>query len=180
MRPDNVRFNVKVSNILCCKCCIYFQYVCLCFLWPCLVCLLCPVLFCSACRYSNSWMFFLYLILFRSPLFSPPPAPSFFFFLQIYLNYLANYVPNAWNYEQGCRSCDQNMVDLSLANVSQAVLKKPHLGWLTPLSASTMVKAFLNKVSRAKSEARGRILLETCDLFSAVSVYTQWWACLPP
>ncbi|XP_063062897.1 procollagen-lysine,2-oxoglutarate 5-dioxygenase 2 isoform X1 [Engraulis encrasicolus] len=35
---------------------------------------------------------------------------------KIYLNYLANYVPNAWNYEQGCRSCDQNMVDLSLAN----------------------------------------------------------------
>lgn len=52
----------------------------------------------------------------------------FFFPLQIYLNYLANYVPNAWNYEQGCGNCDQNMVDLSQANVSQTVKKKPILG----------------------------------------------------
>ncbi|XP_071383665.1 procollagen-lysine,2-oxoglutarate 5-dioxygenase 2 isoform X2 [Centroberyx affinis] len=32
---------------------------------------------------------------------------------KMYLNYLANYIPNAWNYEHGCSNCDQNMVDLS-------------------------------------------------------------------
>ncbi|CAL8312658.1 unnamed protein product [Merluccius merluccius] len=32
---------------------------------------------------------------------------------KIYLNYLANYVPNAWNYEQACTVCDHNMLDLS-------------------------------------------------------------------
>ncbi|XP_051969736.1 procollagen-lysine,2-oxoglutarate 5-dioxygenase 2-like isoform X2 [Xyrauchen texanus] len=32
---------------------------------------------------------------------------------KIYLNYLANYIPNAWNYERGCLICDQDMVDLS-------------------------------------------------------------------
>uniref|UniRef100_A0AAY4E9Z2 procollagen-lysine 5-dioxygenase n=1 Tax=Denticeps clupeoides TaxID=299321 RepID=A0AAY4E9Z2_9TELE len=32
---------------------------------------------------------------------------------KIYLNHLANYIPNAWNYEHGCGNCDQNMVDLS-------------------------------------------------------------------
>uniref|UniRef100_A0A8C2ANN7 procollagen-lysine 5-dioxygenase n=1 Tax=Cyprinus carpio TaxID=7962 RepID=A0A8C2ANN7_CYPCA len=31
----------------------------------------------------------------------------------IYFNYLANYIPNVWNYEQGCTICDQDMVDLS-------------------------------------------------------------------
>ncbi|KAG7254731.1 hypothetical protein CRUP_031403, partial [Coryphaenoides rupestris] len=31
----------------------------------------------------------------------------------IYLNYLGNYVPNAWNYEQTCTVCDLNMLDLS-------------------------------------------------------------------
>uniref|UniRef100_A0A8C1J8A6 procollagen-lysine 5-dioxygenase n=1 Tax=Cyprinus carpio TaxID=7962 RepID=A0A8C1J8A6_CYPCA len=38
-----------------------------------------------------------------------------FFFLSyiIYFNYLANYIPNVWNYEQGCTICDQDMVDLS-------------------------------------------------------------------
>ncbi|XP_041923645.1 procollagen-lysine,2-oxoglutarate 5-dioxygenase 2 isoform X1 [Alosa sapidissima] len=35
---------------------------------------------------------------------------------KIYLNHLANYVPDAWNYEQGCGNCDQNMMDLSQAN----------------------------------------------------------------
>uniref|UniRef100_A0AAY4E7C8 procollagen-lysine 5-dioxygenase n=1 Tax=Denticeps clupeoides TaxID=299321 RepID=A0AAY4E7C8_9TELE len=38
---------------------------------------------------------------------------------KIYLNHLANYIPNAWNYEHGCGNCDQNMVDLSQVNVSQ-------------------------------------------------------------
>uniref|UniRef100_A0A8C2GP01 procollagen-lysine 5-dioxygenase n=1 Tax=Cyprinus carpio TaxID=7962 RepID=A0A8C2GP01_CYPCA len=38
----------------------------------------------------------------------------FFFLLYIiYFNYLANYIPNVWNYEQGCTICDQDMVDLS-------------------------------------------------------------------
>uniref|UniRef100_A0A8C2AQM5 procollagen-lysine 5-dioxygenase n=1 Tax=Cyprinus carpio TaxID=7962 RepID=A0A8C2AQM5_CYPCA len=32
---------------------------------------------------------------------------------KIYFNYLANYIPNVWNYEQGCTICDQDMVDLS-------------------------------------------------------------------
>nr|XP_020457902.1 procollagen-lysine,2-oxoglutarate 5-dioxygenase 2 isoform X2 [Monopterus albus] len=32
---------------------------------------------------------------------------------KMYLNYLANYVPNAWNYEHGCSHCDDNAVDLS-------------------------------------------------------------------
>ncbi|XP_077100272.1 procollagen-lysine,2-oxoglutarate 5-dioxygenase 2 isoform X1 [Siphateles boraxobius] len=32
---------------------------------------------------------------------------------KIYLNYLANYIPNVWNYERGCTICDQDMVDLS-------------------------------------------------------------------
>ncbi|CAL8292338.1 unnamed protein product [Lota lota] len=32
---------------------------------------------------------------------------------KIYLNYLANYVPNAWNYEQACTVCDHDMLDLS-------------------------------------------------------------------
>ncbi|XP_071778537.1 procollagen-lysine,2-oxoglutarate 5-dioxygenase 2 isoform X2 [Centroberyx gerrardi] len=32
---------------------------------------------------------------------------------KMYLNYLANYIPNVWNYEHGCSNCDQNMVDLS-------------------------------------------------------------------
>ncbi|XP_028823702.1 procollagen-lysine,2-oxoglutarate 5-dioxygenase 2 isoform X2 [Denticeps clupeoides] len=35
---------------------------------------------------------------------------------KIYLNHLANYIPNAWNYEHGCGNCDQNMVDLSQVN----------------------------------------------------------------
>ncbi|KAK1795179.1 hypothetical protein P4O66_009920 [Electrophorus voltai] len=33
---------------------------------------------------------------------------------KIYLNYLANYIPNAWNYEHGCIVCDRDTVDLSL------------------------------------------------------------------
>ncbi|XP_076014299.1 procollagen-lysine,2-oxoglutarate 5-dioxygenase 2 isoform X1 [Genypterus blacodes] len=32
---------------------------------------------------------------------------------KMYLNYLANYVPNAWNYEHGCSHCDEGTVDLS-------------------------------------------------------------------
>uniref|UniRef100_A0A6Q2Y988 procollagen-lysine 5-dioxygenase n=1 Tax=Esox lucius TaxID=8010 RepID=A0A6Q2Y988_ESOLU len=32
---------------------------------------------------------------------------------KIYLNYLGNYIPNAWNYERGCGVCNHNMVDLS-------------------------------------------------------------------
>lgn len=41
-----------------------------------------------------------------------------FFLLQIYLNYLANYVPDTWNYEHGCRHCDDDVVDLSQLKVS--------------------------------------------------------------
>uniref|UniRef100_A0AAQ5Y724 procollagen-lysine 5-dioxygenase n=1 Tax=Amphiprion ocellaris TaxID=80972 RepID=A0AAQ5Y724_AMPOC len=32
---------------------------------------------------------------------------------KMYLNYLGNYVPNAWNYEHGCSHCDDDVVDLS-------------------------------------------------------------------
>uniref|UniRef100_A0A3Q4AT74 procollagen-lysine 5-dioxygenase n=1 Tax=Mola mola TaxID=94237 RepID=A0A3Q4AT74_MOLML len=32
---------------------------------------------------------------------------------KMYLNYLANYVPNAWNYEHGCSHCDHDLLDLS-------------------------------------------------------------------
>lgn len=32
---------------------------------------------------------------------------------KMYLNYLANYVPNVWNYEHGCSHCDDDTVDLS-------------------------------------------------------------------
>ncbi|XP_038154715.1 procollagen-lysine,2-oxoglutarate 5-dioxygenase 2 isoform X2 [Cyprinodon tularosa] len=32
---------------------------------------------------------------------------------KIYLNYLGNYVPNAWNYEHGCSHCDEDLLDLS-------------------------------------------------------------------
>ncbi|XP_047424302.1 procollagen-lysine,2-oxoglutarate 5-dioxygenase 2 isoform X2 [Mugil cephalus] len=32
---------------------------------------------------------------------------------KMYLNYLGNYVPNAWNYEHGCSHCDDDLVDLS-------------------------------------------------------------------
>lgn len=38
--------------------------------------------------------------------------------LQIYLNYLGNYVPNAWSYERGCATCDRDTVDLSKVEVS--------------------------------------------------------------
>ncbi|XP_033964506.1 procollagen-lysine,2-oxoglutarate 5-dioxygenase 2 isoform X2 [Pseudochaenichthys georgianus] len=32
---------------------------------------------------------------------------------KIYLNHLANYVPNTWNYEHGCSHCDDDILDLS-------------------------------------------------------------------
>uniref|UniRef100_A0A3B3XZK3 procollagen-lysine 5-dioxygenase n=1 Tax=Poecilia mexicana TaxID=48701 RepID=A0A3B3XZK3_9TELE len=32
---------------------------------------------------------------------------------KMYLNYLGNYVPNAWNYEHGCSHCDDDLLDLS-------------------------------------------------------------------
>ncbi|KAM8881299.1 procollagen-lysine,2-oxoglutarate 5-dioxygenase 2 isoform 2-T2 [Synchiropus picturatus] len=32
---------------------------------------------------------------------------------KMYLNYLANYVPNVWNYEKGCSTCDNDLLDLS-------------------------------------------------------------------
>uniref|UniRef100_A0A3P9D3F6 procollagen-lysine 5-dioxygenase n=1 Tax=Maylandia zebra TaxID=106582 RepID=A0A3P9D3F6_9CICH len=36
---------------------------------------------------------------------------------KMYLNYLANYVPNAWNYEHGCSHCDDDVVDFSQLKV---------------------------------------------------------------
>lgn len=38
----------------------------------------------------------------------------------MYLNYLGNYVPNAWNYEHGCGHCHQDVIDLSQLEVSSA------------------------------------------------------------
>uniref|UniRef100_A0A7N6FL14 procollagen-lysine 5-dioxygenase n=1 Tax=Anabas testudineus TaxID=64144 RepID=A0A7N6FL14_ANATE len=32
---------------------------------------------------------------------------------KMYLNYLANYVPNAWSYEHGCSHCDDDVLDLT-------------------------------------------------------------------
>ncbi|MGH0119831.1 UNVERIFIED_CONTAM: hypothetical protein FKN15_043264 [Acipenser sinensis] len=32
---------------------------------------------------------------------------------KIYLNYLANYIPNRWNYEQGCGVCDNDLFDFT-------------------------------------------------------------------
>uniref|UniRef100_A0A3P9M636 Procollagen-lysine, 2-oxoglutarate 5-dioxygenase 2 n=1 Tax=Oryzias latipes TaxID=8090 RepID=A0A3P9M636_ORYLA len=32
---------------------------------------------------------------------------------KMYLNYLGNYVPNAWNYENGCSGCDDDLLDLT-------------------------------------------------------------------
>ncbi|XP_062335018.1 procollagen-lysine,2-oxoglutarate 5-dioxygenase 2 isoform X2 [Osmerus eperlanus] len=41
---------------------------------------------------------------------------------KMYLNYLANYIPNAWNYEKGCGICDHNMVDMSQLKEYPSVL----------------------------------------------------------
>uniref|UniRef100_A0A3P9D3T3 procollagen-lysine 5-dioxygenase n=1 Tax=Maylandia zebra TaxID=106582 RepID=A0A3P9D3T3_9CICH len=41
---------------------------------------------------------------------------------KMYLNYLANYVPNAWNYEHGCSHCDDDVVDFSQLKVVSNVL----------------------------------------------------------
>lgn len=49
--------------------------------------------------------------------YSPTYSSNFLF--QIYLNYLANYVPNAWTYERGCTICDQDMLDLAQLTVSK-------------------------------------------------------------
>lgn len=45
---------------------------------------------------------------------------SEFFPLQMYLNYLANYVPDTWNYEHGCSHCDDDVLDLSQLKVSSS------------------------------------------------------------
>lgn len=51
--------------------------------------------------------------------FSTPPFQTLFFLiLQMYLNYLGNYVPNTWNYERGCSHCNDDVLDLSQLNVS--------------------------------------------------------------
>ncbi|XP_067107322.1 procollagen-lysine,2-oxoglutarate 5-dioxygenase 2 isoform X2 [Osmerus mordax] len=41
---------------------------------------------------------------------------------KMYLNYLANYIPNAWNYEKGCGICDHSMVDMSQLKEYPSVL----------------------------------------------------------
>lgn len=42
---------------------------------------------------------------------------SLAFCSQMYLNYLGNYVPNAWNYENGCSGCDDDLLDLTQLEV---------------------------------------------------------------
>lgn len=42
---------------------------------------------------------------------------EFFLPVQMNLNYLGNYVPNAWNYEHGCSHCDDDVIDLSQLQV---------------------------------------------------------------
>lgn len=59
----------------------------------------------------------------------------YFFFPQIYLNYLANYIPNVWNYERGCTICDQDMMDLSQLKVSHPM--KATVAVFVPLPLST-------------------------------------------
>lgn len=39
------------------------------------------------------------------------------FMLQINLNYLGNYIPNAWTRETGCSVCDLDLLDLSAVKV---------------------------------------------------------------
>lgn len=36
---------------------------------------------------------------------------------QIHLNYLGNYIPNAWTRETGCSVCDLDLLDLSAVKV---------------------------------------------------------------
>uniref|UniRef100_A0A7N6FK97 procollagen-lysine 5-dioxygenase n=1 Tax=Anabas testudineus TaxID=64144 RepID=A0A7N6FK97_ANATE len=40
---------------------------------------------------------------------------------KMYLNYLANYVPNAWSYEHGCSHCDDDVLDLTQLKVEEAL-----------------------------------------------------------
>uniref|UniRef100_A0A671QBR3 procollagen-lysine 5-dioxygenase n=1 Tax=Sinocyclocheilus anshuiensis TaxID=1608454 RepID=A0A671QBR3_9TELE len=54
---------------------------------------------------------------------------------KIYFNYLANYIPNVWNYEQGCTICDQDMVDLSQLKVSHPM--KATVAVFVPFSLSS-------------------------------------------
>lgn len=39
------------------------------------------------------------------------------FMYQIHLNYLGNYIPNAWTRETGCSVCDLDLLDLSAVKV---------------------------------------------------------------
>uniref|UniRef100_A0A8K9V0Y0 procollagen-lysine 5-dioxygenase n=1 Tax=Oncorhynchus mykiss TaxID=8022 RepID=A0A8K9V0Y0_ONCMY len=59
---------------------------------------------------------------------------------KMYLNYLGNYIPNAWNYERGCGVCDHNMVDLSHKHYthkrSLSVSLSPSFTLAHPLSPS--------------------------------------------
>uniref|UniRef100_A0A672IV89 procollagen-lysine 5-dioxygenase n=1 Tax=Salarias fasciatus TaxID=181472 RepID=A0A672IV89_SALFA len=46
---------------------------------------------------------------------------------KMYLNYLGNYVPNAWNYEHGCSHCDHEVVDLSLLKDTSLKCEYPNV-----------------------------------------------------
>nr|XP_023661772.1 procollagen-lysine,2-oxoglutarate 5-dioxygenase 2-like isoform X2 [Paramormyrops kingsleyae] len=51
---------------------------------------------------------------------------------KIYLNYLGNYVPNAWSYERGCVVCDRDTVDLSKVEEYPSVMLAVFIEQLTP------------------------------------------------
>ena len=65
----------------------------------------------------------MFLLIFRNQLFTFDE----FFPSQMYLNSLANYVPNTWNYEHGCAHCDDDVVDLSQLKVSPTNYPIPFL-----------------------------------------------------
>ncbi|XP_010789316.1 procollagen-lysine,2-oxoglutarate 5-dioxygenase 2-like [Notothenia coriiceps] len=44
---------------------------------------------------------------------------------KIYLNHLANYVPNTWNYEHGCSHCDDDILDLPQLKTERGVDETP-------------------------------------------------------
>ncbi|XP_048881626.1 procollagen-lysine,2-oxoglutarate 5-dioxygenase 2 isoform X2 [Brienomyrus brachyistius] len=51
---------------------------------------------------------------------------------KIYLNYLGNYVPNAWSYEHGCAVCDRDTVDLSKVEEYPSVMVAVFIEQPTP------------------------------------------------
>ncbi|XP_066564976.1 procollagen-lysine,2-oxoglutarate 5-dioxygenase 2 isoform X2 [Amia ocellicauda] len=51
---------------------------------------------------------------------------------KMYLNYLANYIPNAWNFERGCGICDNNLFDFSKVKEYPSVMVGVFIEQSTP------------------------------------------------